>query len=151
MCRVKGAMRHLLTNSDLALFAVLVALALWVIVYPVHGFDPSAPAALAGALFGGAALLLGNWINRYNVPNAAKAELEHRREKLKTLLAAELALADFMGFTGIAHPEEFRIVTRAHVVAWRDDLACRELSATTVRHRPSGLTSLFEYLGDEKP
>jgi hypothetical protein len=83
-------MRHLLTNSDLALFAVLVALALWVIVYPVHGFDPSAPAALAGALFGGAALLLGNWINRYNVSNAAEAELEHRREKLKTLLAAEL-------------------------------------------------------------
>jgi len=28
---------------------------------------------------------------------------------------------------GIARPEEFRTVTRAHVIAWRDDLARREL------------------------
>ena len=27
-----------------------------------------------------------------------------------------------MQFTGIARPEEFRTVTRAHVIAWRDDL-----------------------------
>jgi site-specific recombinase XerC len=40
-------------------------------------------------------------------------------------------------------------VTRAHVIAWRDDLACRELSATTVRHRLSALASLFEYLRDK--
>lgn len=51
-----------------------------------------------------------------------------------------------MRFAGIARPEEFRIVTRAHVIAWRDDLARRELSATTVRHRLSALASLFEYL-----
>lgn len=63
-----------------------------------------------------------------------------------TRRAYQTALADFMGFTGIAKPEEFRIVTRAHVIAWRDDLARRDLSATTVRHRLSALASLFEYL-----
>jgi site-specific recombinase XerD len=63
-----------------------------------------------------------------------------------TRRAYENALQDFMRFTGITKPEEFRIVTRAHVIAWRDELARRELSATTVRHRLSALASLFEYL-----
>ena len=66
-----------------------------------------------------------------------------------TRRAYENALGDFMRFTGIARPEEFRIVTRAHVIAWRDDLARRQLSATTVRHRLSALASLFEYLCDK--
>lgn len=66
-----------------------------------------------------------------------------------TRRAYENALQDFMRFTGIKRPEEFRIVTRAHVIAWRDDLARRELSATTVRHRLSALASLFEYLCDK--
>jgi integrase/recombinase XerD len=66
-----------------------------------------------------------------------------------TRRAYQNALADFMRFTGIAKPQEFRLVTRAHVIAWRDDLARRELSATTVRHRLSALASLFEYLCDK--
>ena len=61
----------------------------------------------------------------------------------------ERALRDFMRFTGIARPEEFRIVTRAHVIAWRDDLKQRGLGAVTVRHRMSALASLFEYLCDQ--
>jgi site-specific recombinase XerC len=51
-----------------------------------------------------------------------------------------------MRFTGIAQPDEFRTVTRAHVIAWRDDLVKRALSGTTVRHRLAALSSLFEYL-----
>jgi integrase/recombinase XerD len=51
-----------------------------------------------------------------------------------------------MRFTGIARPEEFRTVTRAHVIAWRDDRAQRELGGSTVRHRLAALSSLFEYL-----
>ena len=78
------------SNSDLGLFLVLVAVGLWIILWPIHGFDPGASAALAGALFGGAALLLGNWINRCNEVGAGAAELEERKAKLKTLLAAEL-------------------------------------------------------------
>src|ERR1700691_6319163 len=61
-----------------------------------------------------------------------------------TRRAYQHAIADFMQFTGIARPEEFRIVTRAHVIAWRDDLVRRELGGSTVRHRLSALAALFE-------
>lgn len=65
-----------------------------------------------------------------------------------TRRAYEAALQDFMGFTGIQQPDEFRTVTRAHVIAWRDDLAERTLGSSTIRHRMSALSSLFEYLCD---
>jgi integrase/recombinase XerD len=63
-----------------------------------------------------------------------------------TRRAYKRALQDFTQFTGIRKQEEFRVVTRAHLIAWRDDLVRRELAATTVRHRLSALSSLFEYL-----
>ncbi|MGH7088061.1 MAG: tyrosine-type recombinase/integrase, partial [Stellaceae bacterium] len=65
-----------------------------------------------------------------------------------TRRAYENAIQDFMRFTGINRPEEFRTVTRAHVIAWRDDLASRELGGATIRHRLAALSSLFEYLCD---
>jgi integrase/recombinase XerD len=68
-----------------------------------------------------------------------------------TRRAYENAIRDFMQFTGIARAEEFRTVTGAHVIAWRDDLAQRTLGGrtlggATVRHRLAALSSLFEYL-----
>ena len=63
-----------------------------------------------------------------------------------TRRAYENAIRDFMQFTGIVRPDEFRTVTRAHVIAWRDDLARRELGGATIRHRHAALSSLFEYL-----
>jgi site-specific recombinase XerD len=66
-----------------------------------------------------------------------------------TRRAYQTALKDFIQFTGIERPEEFRTVTRAHVIAWRDELAGRALSATTIRHRLSALASLFDYLCDK--
>jgi len=63
-----------------------------------------------------------------------------------TRRAYENALQDFMQFTGIKQPGEFRLVARAHVIAWRDDLVCRSLSGMTVRHRLAALSSLFEHL-----
>lgn len=63
-----------------------------------------------------------------------------------TKRAYKTAIGDFMRFTGITRPEDFRIVTRAHVIAWRDDLVKRELGGNTVRHRLAALSSLFEYL-----
>ena len=51
-----------------------------------------------------------------------------------------------MRFVGIRRPEEFRIVTRAHIIAWRDELAHRALGSGTIRHRLASLASLFEYL-----
>lgn len=55
-------------------------------------------------------------------------------------------IGDFTHFVGIGQPEEFRVVTRAHVIAWRDDLEGRHLSAPTIRRKLSALSSLFEYL-----
>jgi integrase/recombinase XerD len=65
-----------------------------------------------------------------------------------TRRAYENAVKDFMRFTGIVKPEEFRTVTRAHLIAWRDDLGSRILNGTTIRHRLSALSSLFDYLCD---
>lgn len=50
------------------------------------GHDQAAAAGLAGALFGGAALLLGNWINRANDRFKAAQEQAGQVEKLKTML-----------------------------------------------------------------
>jgi site-specific recombinase XerD len=58
----------------------------------------------------------------------------------------ENAIRDFMGFTGIARPDEFRTVSRAHIIAWRDQLTGRGLGGSTIRHRLASLASLFEYL-----
>jgi site-specific recombinase XerD len=58
----------------------------------------------------------------------------------------KVELKDFMNFTGIQNPEEFRIVTRAHIIAWRDDLLSRTLSSMSIRHRLAAISSLFEYL-----
>jgi integrase/recombinase XerD len=72
-----------------------------------------------------------------------------------TRRAYENAIKDFMRLTGIMRPEEFRDVTRAHVIAWRDELGDRSipdgeiLSGTTIRHRIAALSSLFQYLCDK--
>ncbi len=36
-----------------------------------------------------------------------------------TRRAYENAVKDFVSFTGIGRPEEFRVVTRAHIIRWR--------------------------------
>ncbi len=66
-----------------------------------------------------------------------------------TRRAYENAVRDFMRFTGIVRPQEFRTVTRAHIIAWRDDLALRGLGGSTIRHRLASLASLFDYLCDK--
>src|SRR5271169_2183944 len=66
-----------------------------------------------------------------------------------TRRAYENAIRDFMRFTGIGRPEEFRTITRAHIIAWRDELAHRGLGGSTIRHRLASLASLFEYLCDK--
>ncbi len=58
-------------------------------------------------------------------------------------------LQEFMTFIGIAAPAELRLVTRAHVLAWRKDLERRELAGSTVRRKLAALSSLFEYLCDQ--
>lgn len=57
-------------------------------------------------------------------------------------------LEEFMTFIGISSPEDLRLVTRAHVLAWRKDLERRELTGGTIRRKLAALSSLFEYLSD---
>ena len=52
----------------------------------------------------------------------------------------------FMRFVGIKRPEEFRTVTRAHVIAWRKSLETRNLAPATIRRKLSALADLFDYL-----
>jgi integrase/recombinase XerD len=69
-----------------------------------------------------------------------------------TRRAYENAVRDFMRFAGIKRPEEFRSVTRAHIIAWRDDLRARltrrgqPWGDASIRHRLAALSSLFDYL-----
>jgi site-specific recombinase XerD len=66
----------------------------------------------------------------------------------RTRRAYRIDIHEFMGFVGIGRPEEFRTVTRAHVLAWRKDLEGRSLSGTTIRRKLAALSSLFEHLCD---
>lgn len=62
----------------------------------------------------------------------------------------------FVAFCGIESADEFRDVTRAHVIAWRSTLEsagtpgsdgeARSLAPTTIRRKLSAVSSLFDYL-----
>jgi hypothetical protein len=75
---------------DLLLAGALFTFGLYVLACRPRwiGDDLGAAAGLAGALFGGAALLLGNWINRFN--DRLKAAQEQAAEVGKLKIAAEL-------------------------------------------------------------
>ena len=64
----------------------------------------------------------------------------------QTRRAYQNDLCEFMHFVGIRQAEEFRIVTRSHVIAWRKTLEERQLASSTIRRKLSALASLFEYL-----
>ncbi|SDD17294.1 hypothetical protein SAMN05216345_106307 [Cupriavidus sp. YR651] len=83
-------LRATLACIDLVLFGALIMSGLAVVVCRPWGIDPAAAASLAGALFGAAALLLGNWINRVNEKFKAEKKLADQIDKLKTLIASEL-------------------------------------------------------------
>jgi site-specific recombinase XerD len=65
----------------------------------------------------------------------------------------------FVGFCGIENAEEFRHVTRAHIIAWRSTLELagmpgsdgqpRSLAPATIRRKLSAVSSLYDYLCNE--
>ena len=57
-------------------------------------------------------------------------------------------LRQFMIFVGITGPDEFRKITRAHVIAWRKQLEARALSPASVRRKLAALAALFDFLCD---
>ncbi|KGC91211.1 hypothetical protein DP62_489 [Burkholderia pseudomallei] len=81
-----------------------------------------------------------------NVP--PEAEWFANIDNPRTRRAYQIDLRDFMTFTGIAQADEFRTVTRAHVLAWRRTLEKRRLSGATIRRKLAALSSLFDYLCD---
>ncbi|WP_414706896.1 site-specific integrase [Rudaea sp.] len=54
-----------------------------------------------------------------------------------------------IGVFYLALTDEFRVVTRAHVLAWRKTLEDRTLSGATIRRKLAALSSLFEYLCEQ--
>lgn len=66
-----------------------------------------------------------------------------------TRKAYENDLREFQRFVGIARPEEFRTVTRAHVIAWRKDLERRDCAPATIQRKLAALSSLFAYLCEQ--
>ena len=64
----------------------------------------------------------------------------------RTRRAYQGDLEDFCGFVGLTSAEEFRAVTRAHVLAWRAQLETRGLAGATIRRKLAALSSLFDHL-----
>lgn len=64
----------------------------------------------------------------------------------QTRRAYENDLRGFMKFVGIDRPEDFRTVTRSHVLAWRKTLEEKLLAGATIRRKLAALASLFEHL-----
>ena len=96
---------------------------------------PGAPArALTAAEFQGLAAVPPELEWFANLPNA------------RTRRAYQQDVRDFTAFVGIVRPEDFRTVTRAHLIAWRKELERRELAPSSIRRKLAALSSLFDYL-----
>jgi len=92
-------MAEKLTRRLRSLAYLLISEPVWIILVVGVGLaalrlqakpDGGATATLVGALFGAAAVLAGNWINRVRTQRQADRVLEERRAKLQVLIAAEL-------------------------------------------------------------
>ncbi|MEZ5935897.1 MAG: tyrosine-type recombinase/integrase [Alphaproteobacteria bacterium] len=57
-------------------------------------------------------------------------------------------VSDFSGFVGLQGPEDMRLVTRAHILAWRHHLAERKLADATIRRKLAAVSTLFAFLAD---
>ena len=98
--------------SELGLFILLTAVAVWLMRWQESTLDAAAASTLAGALFGGAAILLGNWINRSNEWKRAAQDLDKRRAKLKKLISAELGIVA-AGYLHSKNRVDFALALRA--------------------------------------
>ncbi len=58
-------------------------------------------------------------------------------------------VGEFTSFCDIGHPDEFRLVSRAHLIAWRKMLEARGLAPATIRRKLAAISSLFEHLCNE--
>ncbi len=70
-------------------------------------------------------------------------------DNANTRRAYESDVNAFVLFCGVETPAELRIVTRAHIIAWRGVLEAQELAPATIRRKLSAVSSLFDYLCNE--
>ena len=82
--------------------------------------------------------------NLANVP--PEVEWFANIENANTQRAYRNDVREFMRFAGIHQAEEFRLVKRSHLIAWRKQLETRTLEASTVRRKLSAVASLFDHL-----
>jgi site-specific recombinase XerD len=64
----------------------------------------------------------------------------------KTRRAYKADVAEFIAYAGLRDFRALRAIARAHVIAWREDMTRRRLSAASIRRKLSALSSLFDYL-----
>lgn len=64
----------------------------------------------------------------------------------QTRRAYKSDIENFSRFIGLNKPEEFRQITRAHVLAWRADLERQDLAGSSIRRKLSALASLYDFL-----
>jgi site-specific recombinase XerD len=76
----------------------------------------------------------------------AEAEWFANIDNPRTRRAYEGDIREFMEVVGIQRSEDFRIVTRSHVLLWRRHLEARAVQGSTIRRKLAALSSLFEYL-----
>ncbi len=67
-------------------------------------------------------------------------------ENRNTRRAYQNDVKQFMRFAGIVRTDEFRIVKRAHLIAWRKELEGRALEPSTIRRKLSAVASLYDHL-----
>lgn len=89
---------------------------------------------------------------RFHQLAAVPAELEWfaNLDNPQTRRAYRGDISEFMAFIGMTMPEQFRGITRAHVLAWRQSLEQRGLNGASIRRKLSALSSLYEYLCDRQ-
>jgi len=107
-----------------------------------------------GLVVGGGELQLPSKLTdaKFHQLAAVPAELEWfaNLDNPRTRRAYQADMRDFMSFVGIRAPEEFRLITRGHVLAWRQSLEERKLNGATIRRKLAALSSLYEYLCDRQ-
>jgi len=94
---------------------------------------------------GGERLLSAEQFQRLSDVPAAMVWLANINN-LNTRRAYQGDLEAFVAFCGIEAADELRLVTRAHVIAWRGQLEGFGLAPTTIRRRLSAISSLYDYL-----
>jgi site-specific recombinase XerD len=69
---------------------------------------------------------------------------QHHHPKARR--AYKVDVAEFIKFSGLPNHAALRMVTHAHVIAWRKDIEGCSLALATIRRKLSALSSLFDYL-----